>query len=145
MSFVTPEQCISDVLSLCTRMSHGKYGGLQRLACFSSLIFNFVFRLLEEASESLRLVAGQTLPIAAGFSGCLPCVVFLSWQACSPGGWASLFFHPISPVTPVQGEVAALTAATSVQRSCVCGCVCAGLCEPGRCVQSLQSGQVKGG
>lgn len=85
MSFVTPEWCINDVLSSCTRMSHGKYCSLQRLACFSSLVLNFVFRLLKEALESLwsevcvRLVEGQTLPIIAGFSECLPGVVFLSW------------------------------------------------------------------
>lgn len=53
MSFVTPERCISDVPSVCTRMSHGKYGSLQRLACFFSLVVKFVFRLLKEASESL--------------------------------------------------------------------------------------------
>lgn len=89
-----------------------------------------------------RLVEGQTLPIIAGFSKRLPCVAFLSWQVCSLGGWAALFFHPNSPVTPSQGEVAALSA-TFVQRSCVCGCASAGVCECGRCVQSLQSHQVR--
>lgn len=52
MSFLTPEWCISDVLSFCTRMSHGKYGSLQRLVCFSSLVLNFIIKLLK-ASESL--------------------------------------------------------------------------------------------
>lgn len=50
-----------------------------------------------------RLVEGQTLPIIAGFSKCLPCVVFLSWQVCSLGGGAVLFFHPNSPATPIPG------------------------------------------
>lgn len=90
-----------------------------------------------------RLVEGQTLPITAGFSKFLPHVVFLSWQVCSLGGWAALFFHPNSPATPMPGEMAAFTAATFVQRSCVCGCVSAGVCEHGRCVQSLQSHPVK--
>lgn len=48
-----------------------------------------------------------------------------------------------SPVIPIQGGVAAFAAATCVQRSCVCGCACAGLCECGRCVQSLQSHLVR--
>lgn len=69
--------------------------------------------------------------------------MFLFWQVCSLGGWAALFFHPNSPVTPVQSKVAAFTAATFVQRSCVCGCASAGVCECGRCVQSLQSHQAR--
>lgn len=90
-----------------------------------------------------RFVEGQARPITAGFSKRLPCVVFLSWQFCSLGEWAALFFHPNSPVTPIQGEVAAFTTATFVQRSCVCECASAGVCECGRRVQSLQSHQVR--
>lgn len=126
-------------------MSYGKYGSLQRLACFSSPVLNFVFKLFKEHSESIwsGIYVQVQVPIIAGFSKCFPHVVFLFWQVCSLGGWAALFFHPNSPVTPVQSKVAAFTAATFVQRSCVCGCASAGVCECGRCVQSLQSHQAR--
>lgn len=111
---------------------------------------SFVFKLHEEAWNPsgvgfvFRLVEGQTLPLMAGFSKCLPCVVFLSWQGCSLGGWAALFFHPNSPVIPIQGKVAAFTAATSVQRSRVCGCVCRGAWVwEVRAISPVSSGQVK--
>lgn len=145
MSFVTPEWCISNDLSFWTRMSYGKYGSLQRLACFSSPVLNFVFKLFKEHSESIwsGICVQVQVPIIAGFSKSFPHVVFLFWQVCSLGGWAALFFHPNSPVTPVQSKVAAFTAATFVQRSSVCGCASAGVCECGRCVQSLQSHQAR--
>lgn len=69
-------------LSFCTRMSDGEYD-LRRLACFSSLVSNFVSKqcLFKEASDSsvaefvFRLVEGQTLPTIRGFSNYISLVL----------------------------------------------------------------------
>lgn len=150
MSFVTPERCSSDVVFLHQDVSW-KIWWFTEVGLFFLTCFNFVFKqcLLKEPSESLgigfvfRLVEGQTLPLIAGFSKCLPRVSVL---ASLQSGWVGspVFLSP-QPVIPIQGEVAASAAATSVQRSRVCGCACAGVCECGRCAQSLQAHQVRSG
>lgn len=89
-----------------------------------------------------RFVEGQALPIIAGFSKFLPRVVLLSWQFCSLGEWAALFSIPTALLLQYKVKWLLLLL-PPLSRGVVCVGVRVQGCECGRCVQSLQSHQVR--
>lgn len=98
------------------------------LACYSSLVSNFVPKqcLLKGLSDSfvLRLVDGQTVLLTTGFLDRVSLVLFFCPRV-RKGAEQSPVFPFYLMCSSLQGELAAFTTATFLQRSPACVRVCA--------------------